>query len=125
MECPDKLRRGILRSVNGEGNAMTVADLQKKDYAKRGRATGAALRKRGLFNLQIGADGHVVAAFLPLAGNVVVLRAFRDGAFGHGCVRNLRHVAVVAGKLDAVERYHLRGRDRIDFSSARCGRPAA
>ncbi len=71
--------------------------------------------------IQVCADGDVTATFLPLAGNVVVLRPFLRRALG-GLVRNLGHVAVIAGELDAVKRRHL-GRGNLvhffDFGAIR------
>ena len=83
---------------------MTWGRISKKVTKK------AALRRLGstvLLLVQVGADGHVVTTFLPLAGDVVILRPFLRRTF-RDLIRDFRHVAVVAGKFNAVERHHLR-----------------
>ena len=64
--------------------------------------------------IQVGADGDVATALLPLAGNVVVLRAFLRRALSR-LVGDFRHVTVVTGELDAVVWHHLRGGDFVHF----------
>lgn len=86
-------------------HAMTCGRNQKKSNKK------AALRRlyeTVLLLVQIGADGQVVTTFLPLTGDVVILRAFLRSTLRH-LIGDFRHVAIVARKLDAVERHHLRG----------------
>ena len=76
---------------------------------------------KGYLFVQIGTDGDVATIFLPLAGDVVVLGTFRRGTF-RNLIRDLGHVAIVTGELNAVERNHLRSRDFIyffDFCSVR------
>lgn len=80
---------------------------------KRRRCAAFLASQQRLF-VQIGADGDVAAAFLPLAGNVVVLRPFLRRAFRR-LIRDFRHVAIVAGELDVIERHHLRRGHFVHF----------
>jgi hypothetical protein len=64
--------------------------------------------------IQVGADRHVTAAFLPLAGNMIIFRAFLRGAL-RNLIRNFGHVAEVSSELYAVERHHLCSSSFIQF----------
>lgn len=56
---------------------------------------------RALF-IEVGADGDVITALLPLTRNMIILSAFLRRAFGD-LVGDFCHIAVVAGELNAVE----------------------
>lgn len=87
------------------------------------RQCAAFLASQQRLFVQIGADGDVAAAFLPLAGDVVVLRPFLRRAFRR-LIGDLGHVAVVAGELDVIERHHLRRSHFVyffDLSAVRQG----
>lgn len=64
--------------------------------------------------IQVGADSDVATALLPLACDVIVLRAFLRGALSR-LVGDFRHVTEITGELDAVIRNHLRGGNFVHF----------
>ncbi len=68
---------------------------------------------RALF-IEVGADGDVIAALLPLTRNMIILSAFLRRAFGD-LIGDFCHIAVVAGELNAVERHHHRSRRFIQL----------
>lgn len=56
---------------------------------------------RALF-IEVGADGDVITALLPLTRNMIILSAFLRRAFGD-LIGDFCHIAVVAGELNAVK----------------------